>query len=64
MGANTSDMIKGLMDNAVRLERELAKKQVAAEARAKAEIKVLDLLKVCPLHFLPPLLLPYCSKMG
>lgn len=39
-------MIKGLMDNAVRLERELARKQVAAEARTKAEMRVLDLLKV------------------
>jgi len=39
-------MIKGLMDNAVRLERELAKKQVASEARAKAEMRLLDLLKV------------------
>lgn len=47
MGANTSDMIKGLLDNAVRLERELEKRNVAAEALAKAETKVLDLLKVC-----------------
>ncbi|GAB5029843.1 atp-dependent protease, partial [Nannochloropsis oceanica] len=46
VGANTSDMIKGLMDNAVRLERELARKNVAADARAKAEMKVLDLLKL------------------
>ena len=46
VGANTSDMIKGLMDNAVRLERELAKKAVADEARLKAENKILDLLKI------------------
>ncbi|EWM28981.1 heat shock protein atpase subunit [Nannochloropsis gaditana] len=46
VGANTSDMIKGLLDNAVRLERELEKKNVAAEAHAKAETKVLDLLKL------------------
>lgn len=45
-------MIKGLMDNAVRLERELARKNVAADARAKAEMKVLDLLKVR--HVTPP----------
>jgi ATP-dependent protease HslVU (ClpYQ) ATPase subunit len=39
-------MIKGLMDNAVRMERELAKKRVAKEAREKAEGKVLELLKL------------------
>ncbi len=39
-------MIKSLMDTAVRMERELAKKRVAAEAREKAEAKVLELLKL------------------
>jgi len=51
-------MIKGLMDNAVRLERELAKKQVASEARAKAEMRLLDLLKVLAV---PPSLPPSFS---
>lgn len=46
VGENTSNMIKGLMDTAVRMERELAKKRVAKEARAKAEGKVLELLKL------------------
>lgn len=46
MGENTANMIKGLMDNAVRMERELAKKRVAEEAREKAEGKVLELLKL------------------
>lgn len=46
VGENTSNMIKGLMDNAVRMERELAKKRVAKEAREKAEAKVLELLKL------------------
>lgn len=39
-------MIKGLMDNAVRLERELAKKKVAELAREKAEVKILELLRL------------------
>lgn len=46
VGENTNNMIKGLMDNAVRMERELAKKRVAEEAREKAEAKVLELLKL------------------
>lgn len=46
VGENTNAMIKGLMDNAVRIERELAKKRVAQEAREKAEAKVLELLKL------------------
>jgi ATP-dependent protease HslVU (ClpYQ) ATPase subunit len=46
VGENTSNMIKSLMDNAVRMERDLAKKRVAQEAREKAEAKVLELLKL------------------
>lgn len=36
VGANTSSMIKELMDNAVALQREAARKRVEAQARDKA----------------------------
>lgn len=48
VGENTSNMVKALMDTAVRMERELVKKRVAQEAREKAENRVLELLKLKP----------------